>query len=321
VTFRSLLLVALLLPLLAQAQTAADYPSRPVRVVVPTSPGSGTDATARLAAQKLSESLKRQFVVDNRGGGGGQIAYGFVAKAPADGYTLLTIPPSFTFTQALYPEFPHDAVKDFAPISLLTRVPFLILVHPSLPVKSIKQLVTLARSKPGALNVGVGFTGSFTNLAAVAFSHDAGIKMTLVPYKGSGDVVIDGIAGNIQMFFGDVRISLPYVQAGRVRALAVTSAERSPVLPQLPTVAESGLPGYDVVQWIGWVAPAGTPGPIVGKLSSELGKAMKSPDIVRLMEGAGGVAVGSSPDELRKLIEAEAARWRKVIRETGMKAE
>jgi tripartite-type tricarboxylate transporter receptor subunit TctC len=321
VIFRGSLLVALSLPLLAQAQMAADYPSRPVRVVVPTSPGSGTDATARLAAQKLSESLKRQFVVDNRGGGGGQIAYGFVAKAPADGYTLLTIPPSFTFTQALYPEFPHDAVKDFAPISLLTRVPFLILVHPSLPAKSIKQLITLARSKPGALNVGVGFTGSFTNLAAVAFSHDAGIKVTLVPYKGSGDVVIDGIAGNIQMFFGDVRISLPYVQAGRVRALAVTSAERSPVLPQLPTVAESGLPGYDVVQWIGWVAPAGTPGPIVGKLSSELAKAMKSPDIVRLMAGAGGVAVGSSPDELRKLIEAEAARWRKVIRETGMKAE
>jgi tripartite-type tricarboxylate transporter receptor subunit TctC len=319
--FLSLSLLTLSLPLVAQAQTAGDYPSKPVRVVVPTSPGSGTDATARLAAQKLSENLKRQFIVDNRGGGGGQIAYGFVAKAPADGYTLLTIPPSFTFTQALYPEFPHDAVRDFAPVSLLTRVPFLILVHPTLPAKSVRQLIALARAKPGALNVGVGFTGSFTNLAAVAFWHAANAKVTLVPYKGSGDVLIDGIAGNIQMLFGDVRISLPHLNTGRLRALAVTSTARSQVLPQLPTVAESGLPGYDVVQWIAWVAPAGTAGPIVARLSGELAKAMKSPDIARLMEEAGGEAVGSSPDELRKLIEAEAARWRKVIRETGMKAE
>ena len=315
--FRCLLLFALSLPLLAQGQTTADYPAKPVRVVVPTSPGSGTDATARLAAQKLSESLKRQFIVDNRAGGGGQIAYGFVAKAPADGYTLLTIPPSFTFTQALYPEFPHDSVKDFAPVSLLSRVPFLVLVHPSLPAKSVKQLIALARARPNALNVGVGFSGSFTNLAAVAFSHTANVKVTLVPYKGSGDVIIDAIAGNIQMFFGDVRISLPHVTSGRLRALAVTSAERSLVLPQLSTVAESGLPGYDVVQWIAWVAPAGTPGAIVGKLSGELAKAMKSPDIVKLFEENGGEAVGGTPDQLRKLIDAEAARWRKVIRKPG----
>ena len=318
---RSSFLLVLLLPLLAHAQTTADYPSKPVRVVVPTTAGSGTDATARLAAQKLSENLKNQFIVDNRGGGGGQIAYGFVAKAPADGYTLLAIPPSFTFTQALYPEFPYDAVKDFAPVSLLTRVPFLVLVHSSLPVKSVKQLIALARARPNALNVGVGFAGSFTNLAAVAFSHAAGIKVTLVPYKGSGDVVIDGIAGHIQMFFGDVRISLPHVNTGRLRALGVTSAERSSVLPQLPTVAESGLPGYDVVQWIGLVAPAGIPGPVVSKLSGELAKAMKAPEIVKLMEDNGGEAVGSAPDELRKLIVVESARWRKVIKETGMKAE
>jgi tripartite-type tricarboxylate transporter receptor subunit TctC len=315
------LLFALSSSLQAQVQSATDYPSKPVRVVVPTSPGSGTDATARLAARKLSESLKRQFIVDNRGGGGGQIAYGFVAKAPADGYTLLTIPPSFTFTQALYPDFPYDAVKDFAPVSLLTRVPFLVLVHPSLPAKTVEQLIALARARRNALNVGVGFAGSFTNLAAVAFAHAANIRVTLVPYKGSGDVVIDAISGNIQMFFGDARISLPHVNTGRLRPLAVTSAARSPILPQLPTVAESGLPGFDVVQWIGWVAPAGTPGPIVAKLSGELSKAMKAPDIVKLMEGNGGEAVGSGPDELQKLIEANAARWRKVIEETGMKVE
>ncbi len=312
---------ALSLPLLARAQTAADYPARPVRVIVPTTPGSGTDATARLAAQKLSESLKRQFIVDNRGGGGGQIAYGFVAKAPADGYTLLTIPPSFTFTQALYPEFPHDAVKDFAPISLLTRVPFLVLVHPSLPVKSVKQLIALARSRPNALNVGVGFSGSFTNLAAVALTHAAGIKVTMIPYRGTGDVLVNAIAGHVQMFFGDVRISMPHVNSGRLRALAVTSAERSSVLPQLPTVAESGLPGYDVVQWIAWVAPAGVPGTIVNKLAGELARAMKTPDIVRQFEENGGEVVVSTPDQLRLVIDSEAARWRKVISETGMRAE
>lgn len=309
------------LPLLSRAQLAADYPAKPVRVIVPTTPGSGTDATARLAAQKLSENLKRQFIIDNRGGGGGQIAYGFVAKAPADGYTLLTIPPSFTFTQALYPDFPHDAVKDFAPISLLTRVPFLVLVHPSLPVKSVKQLIALARARPNALNVGVGFSGSFTNLAAVALTHAAGIKVTLVPFRGTGDVLVNAIAGHVQMFFGDVRISISHVNSGRLRALAVTSAARTQALPQLPTVAESGLPGYDVVQWIAWVAPAGTPGAIVNRLSSELARAMKTPEIVRQFEDNGGEVVASTPDQLRLVIGAEAAHWRKVISETGMRVE
>lgn len=308
-------------PLCARAQTAPDYPTKPVRVIVPTTSGSGTDATARLAAQKLSENLKRQFVVENRGGGGGQIAYGFVAKAPADGYTLLTIPPSFTFTQMLYPEFPHDPARDFAPISLLNRLPFLMLVHPSLPVRSVRQLTALAHARPNALNVGVGFSGSFTHLAAVALSHAAKIKITLIPYRGTGEVLIDCIAGNVQMFFGDIRISMPHVNLGRLRALAVSSAERSLVLPRIPTVAESGLPGYNVEQWIGWVAPAGTPMAIVNKLSGELAKVMRAPDIVRLFEVNGGEAIGSTPDQLRQVIESEAARWRKVISETGMRIE
>jgi tripartite-type tricarboxylate transporter receptor subunit TctC len=316
-----IVLIALTLPLPAPAQTAADYPAKPVRVIVPTSPGSGTDATARLSAQKLSENLKRQFVVDNRAGGGGQIAYGFVAKAPADGYTLLTVPPSFTFTQALYPDFPHDALRDFTPISLLTKSSYLVLVHPSLPVKSVKQLIALARAKPNALSVGVGFSGSFTNLAVVSFAHAANIKVTLIPYRGTGDVLINAIAGHVQMFFGDVTISLPHVNSGRLRALAVSSAERSPVLPQLPTIAESGLPGYDVVQWIAWVAPAGTPAPIVNKLSAELAKAIRSPDVVKYLSESGGEAVGSTPEELQQVIAAEAVRWRKVIKETGMRVE
>ena len=308
-------------PLIAHAQTVPDYPSKPVRVIVPTSPGSGTDASARLAAQKLSEYLKRQFVVDNRSGGGGQIAYGFVAKAPPDGYTLLTIPPSFTFTQVLYPEFPHDAVRDFAPISLLNRLPFLLLVHPSLPVKSVEQLIMLARARPNALNAGVGFSGSFTNLAAVSLSHAAKIKITLIPYRGTGEVLIEGIAGNVQLFFGDVRLSLPHVHKGRLRALAISSTERSRVLPQMPTIAESGLPGYNVEQWIAWVAPGGTPASTVNKLSGELARVMRAPDISRLFEDNGGEAVGSTPEQLRQVIESEAARWRKVITETGMRIE
>lgn len=314
-------LIALMLPLAALAQTATDYPAKTVRVIVPTSPGSGTDGTARLAAHKLSENLKRQFVVDNRAGGGGQIAYGLAAKAPPDGYTLLTVPPSFTFTQALYPDFPHDAVRDFAPISLLTRSVFLVLVHPSLPVKSVKQLIALARARPGALSVGVGFSGSFTNLAAVALAHAAGIKVTLIPFRGTGDVLISAIAGHVQMFFGDVRIALPHVNSGRLRALAVSSPERSSVLPQLPTIAESGLPGYDVVQRIAWVAPAGTPAPIVNKLSTELARVIQSPDVVKYLNDSGGEAVGGTPGQLQELIAAEAVRWRKVIQETGMRVE
>ena len=312
---------ALSLPPAAPAQTAADYPVEPVSVIVPTTPGSGTDGIARLAAQKLSESLKRQFVVENRGGGGGQIAYGFVAKAPPDGYTLLNAPPSFTFTQALYPDFPYAPRRDFAPISLLTRVPFLVLVHPSLPGRSVRELIALARARPNALNVGVGFSGSFTHLAAVSFAHAANIKVTLIPYRGTGEVLVDTIAGHVQMFFGDVRISLPHVNSGRLRALAVSSAKRSPILPQLPTIAESGLRGYEFVQWMSWVAPAGTPMPIVSRLSGELSRAMKAPDVVKYMEENGGEAIGSTPDELRQLIETEAARWQKLIKETGMRAE
>jgi tripartite-type tricarboxylate transporter receptor subunit TctC len=314
-------LVAFALPLAALGQTTGDYPVKPVRVIVPTSPGSGTDGTARLAAQKLSENLKRQFVVDNRAGAGGQIAYGFVAKAPPDGYTLLTIPPSFTFTQALYPDFPHDAIRDFAPISLLTKSSYLLLVHPSLPARSVPQLIALARAKPNALSAGVGFSGSFTNLVVVSFAHAAAIKVTMIPFRGTGDVLINAISGHVQMFFGDGTIALPHVKSGRLRALAVSSAERSPVTPGLPTIAESGLPGYVVEQWIAWVAPAGTPAAVVSKLSSELARAIKSPDIVKFLADGGAEAVGSTPEQLQQLIAAESQRWRKVIKETEMRIE
>ena len=301
-------------------QGTGDYPAKPVRVIVPVAPGGGLDIAARLFAQKLSENLKRPFVIDNRAGAGSTIGTAFVAKSAPDGYTLLAAANGLTIAPALYPELAYDSVKDFAPISLASKSPFLLLAHPALPAKSVKELIALARSKPGALDMGVA-SGAGSHLAAAWFTTMANVKVTLIPYKGSGPVTVDTIAGQIHVFFGNVLTNLPHVKSGRLRALAVSGAERSAVLPELPTIAESGLRGYDVTAWTGWLAPAGTPPAIVGKLSAELARVVKSPDMASKLAEDGGEPVGSTPEQFRALIAAEIPRWRKVAAALGLRAE
>jgi tripartite-type tricarboxylate transporter receptor subunit TctC len=304
------------LPLPAGAQGAADYPSKPVRVIVPTAPGAATDLQARLLAQKLSESLKHPFVVENRPGAGYMVGYGVVTKAEPDGYTLLASSLALTLLPALRPDL--DPAKDLAPISLVSKAPFLLLVHPSLPPKSAKDLIAFARSKPGVLNMGVA-NGTTTHVVSAWFAAVAGIRITLVPYKGSGQVMIDTISGQIDMLFGNVLAALPHVRDGRLRALAVSSSGRSSALPALPTLEESGLAGFDVSTWHGWLAPAGTPAAIMSKLSAELAKAVKTPALNQSLKDDGAEPIGSNPEQLRRLIAAEVPRWQKVVRDSGMR--
>ncbi len=304
----------------AWSQGTADYPVKPVRVIVATAAGGATDLQARLFAQKLSESLKRQFVVENRPGGNYVPGYGFVGKSAPDGYTLLSAAAVFTVVPSLNPELP-DPIRDYEPISLVTTAPYLLLLHPSLPAKSARDVVGLARAKPGFLDMGVGSGASLTNLAALFFASGAKIKITIIPYKGTGQTIIDAVSGQIHMFFGNVLSTLPHVKSGRLRAVGVSSAHRSAVLPALPTIAESGVPGYDVTTWHGWLAPAGTPAAIVGRLSAELGKAAHAPDVAKKLAEDGGEPVGGSPDQFKRLIADEVPRWRAIIKQTGLRIE
>jgi tripartite-type tricarboxylate transporter receptor subunit TctC len=305
-------------PYHVHAQSVDDYPSKPVRVIVPTAPGAATDLQARLLSQKLSESLKRQFVVENRPGAGYLVGYNVVKKADPDGYVLLASSLALTLIPALRPDLPNDPSKDLAPISLVSKAPFLLLVHPSLPFRSAKDLIAAAKAKPGVFDMGVA-NGTTTHIVSAYFASAAGIKLTLVPYKGTGQVMVDAMAGQIHMLFGNVLAALANVRSGRLRALAVTTSSRSSVLPEIPTLIEAGVPGFDVSTWHGWFAPAGTPAAITSRLSAELAKAVQSPDLKRILAEDGGNPIGSNSEELRKLVAAEVPRWRKVARDSGMR--
>ena len=305
-------------PCFVFAQDGAEYPAKTVRVIVAQETGGGTDIQARLFSAKLSENLRRQFVVENRTGAGNTIGFGFVAKAAPDGYTLLAVTPSFTFSPALYKNLPYDPVKDFAPISIVTRAPYVLLAHPSLPARSVRELIALAKARPGQLNAGVGGNGSFTHLAMVWFADLAKAKVTYIPYKGTGPVLIDLMAGNVDIAFGNVLSTLAFIRAGKMRALATSMSTRSAVLPELPTVAEAGVPGYDLNTWHGWAAPAGTPPSVINKMHEELARVVKSPQVAGQLAADGGEPVGSTPEQFRQLILSEVARWRKVVADSSI---
>ena len=302
----------------ACAQDAGTYPSKPVRVIVSVAPGGAVDLQARLFAQRLGEALKRSFVVENRPSAGGADAFGLVASAPPDGYTLLAVNPGFTLPLTFAKNLP-DPTKDYAPISMLTRAPFLMVIHPSIPAKTPREFIALAKAQPGKLTMCGALTGSATHFAAEWFFRQANIKITYVPYRGVGPALSALMGGETDGSLSSVVSVGPHVASGKLRALGVTTAQRSRLFPNLPTLAEQGAPGYDYLTFFGFVSSANTPAPIIAKLHGELQKILANPELLERFKEDGAEGVGSSPEQFRQFIAAEAAKWRKVVQETGIK--
>jgi tripartite-type tricarboxylate transporter receptor subunit TctC len=305
---------------IALTSGAQEYPVKPVRIVDPFAPGAATDLLARITAQKLTERVGRQFIVENRPGGGGHIGADFVAKAPPDGYTLLAAGVPHAIGMTLYKKLPYDMSKDLAPVTQLATFPSAIAVHPSLPAQTLKELIALAKARPGELNFGAN-TGSPNHLAIELINTTANVKMTFVPYKGAAPSVTDAVAGQIQVVSAGLPSLLGYVKSGRLRPIAVTSAQRSPLLPNVPTVSESGLPGYNVSSWYGLFAPPGTPAAVIAKLNAETAAALKSPDVVERLSQMGATAAPTTPEEFGRHVRQEIARWAPVVKASGATAE
>lgn len=303
------------------AVVAQDYPSKPIRLVVPFPPGGGTDIVTRTVTQKLAEILGASFVVDNRGGAGGSIGTEIVAKSPPDGYALVMVSGSHTINPSLYKKLPYDSVNDFSPITLVVSGPGILVVHPSVPAKNVRELIALAKSKPGQLIYASAGNGTPPHLAAELFKSMAGVNMVHVPYKGNTQAFPDLISGQVQVSFPTIPSAIPHVRSGRLRALAVTSKQRSHVAPDIPTIAESGLPGYDASSWYGLLAPAGTPASVVAKLQQGVVKVLELPDVKEKMLSQGLDPVGSTPEEFAATIKTEIPKWAKVVKASGAKAD
>ena len=300
---------------------AQNYPARTVRIVAPFPPGGSVDVVGRILATKLTENLGKQVIVDNRSGASGVIGTEIVAKAPPDGYTLLinTIP--LVTNQFLMPRVPYDPLRDFEPISMVTSSPSLVTVHPSVPVRSIKQLIALARAKPGQLNYSAAGFGTNPHIAGELFNLLAGVNIVAVQFKGGGPADVAAISGEVAATFGNVSQEIGYVKAGRLRALAVTSTTRSSALPDLPTVAEAGVPGYEFLTWHGILAPKGTPRPIVNLLNEQLKKILTAPGEEKFWQERGLDVIASSPEEFGARLASEQKKWGDVIKKRGIKAE
>ena len=301
---------------------AAEYPAKPIRFVIAFPPGGASDVLTRLVGGRLSESLGQSLVYDNRPGAGGNIAGEIVAKSPPDGYTLLMGNNAILATNAsLYKNMGFDPVKDLAPVVLLASQPNILVVHPSLPVKSVKELVALARARPGQLNYASSGSGLAAHLAGEMFKSMTGTSMVHIPYKGAGPALIDMLAGQCQVMFATALSVQPHLKSGRLRPLAVTTAKRSPSMPDLLTVAEAGVPGFEATTWHGVVAPAGTPQPVIGRLNSEINKVLQMPDVRERLTTQGAEVIGGTPKEFADYIKAEIPRWAKVIRDSGARAD
>ena len=299
-----------LLPTVAVAQ---NYPSKPIRVVVGQAPGGATDVIARLVAPRFGEHLGQPVVVENRTGAAGSIGASFVAKSAPDGYNLLVVSSSYAINPGLYKDLPFDPVKDLVPVTLIAEAPFLLVVHPSMPVKSVKDLVAMAKARPGTLNFASGGNGSSGQLAGELFKYLAGVDIVHVPYKGAGPALVDVIAGQVHMTFGSVLSTLGHVKNGRLRALGVTSAKRSAAVPDLPTIAEAGVKGYRRTTWYGLLAPAGAPAPIIAKLVADMQKAVESPEIRNHLLGDGAEPVAGSPKQFQDFMASEMKSAREII--------
>ena len=318
----TILRVALALAMFGMAgASAADYPDRPIRLIVPYPPGGGADISARIISQHLAQALGKPVVTENKPGGAANIGTEIVAHAAPDGYTLLLASLATSVNVSLFEKLPFDTLKDFEPVSLFVTVPLMVTVNPGVPAKSIKDLIALAKAKPGMLNYASGGMGTANHVAGELFKYMANVDIAHVPYKGGGPAVSDLVAGHVQMYIGTVGSAREFVTAGRIRALATTGAQRTPIAPDLPTVAESGLPGYEVLAWYGVFAPAGTPKPIVDKLSAELAKILRIPEVRETLKANGNDPIGSTPQEATAFFRKEVDKWSKVVKASGLKPE
>lgn len=321
-TFQTKIIVVCLAALAAtcaQGAGAQDYPERPIRFVVGFSAGGASDVVARLAGQKLSQHIGQPVIVDNRPGAAGNIAADLVAKAPPDGHTIFLGSISLAINATLYTKLNYDAVRDLVAVTQLTINPYLLVTHPSVPVKNVKQLIALAKARPGHLYYASAGNGSGAHLFAELFRDMAGIDIVHVPYKGSSPATTDVIAGQVQLQFDNIIVALPLVKAGKLRALAISTIERLPIAPGVPTVAESGVPGYDANSWFGVFMPASTPKYVVASLNAEIIKALQTQELRERLLVLGNEPVGSTPEQFSKFFRVEVAKWAKVIKKAGVK--
>jgi len=304
--------------LLGNASAQGDYPTRPVKVIVPSPPGGGTDILARVLAQHLSKALGQPFFVENKAGAGNMIGIEFVAHAPADGYTVLVVPSTLALNSVLYKKVPYDPVRDFAPVTLAATAPNVLVVNPALPAKSLAEFIALAKAKPGALSYGTPGIGTSPHLSMELLKSMAGIDVQHVPYRGTAAAVTDVIGGQIAATFANAFTAKPQVDSGRVRALAVSGPNRIDAFPGVPPVAEAGVPGYEAMQWYGLTVPAGTPAPIIARLHTEAAKALRSDEMKEKLALDGAQPVGSTPAEFGALIRRELEKWARVVRAAGI---
>ena len=300
---------------------AQTYPGRPIRLVTPYPPGGGTDVFARVIAQKMTESWGYSVVVDNRAGANGNIGSALVAKAAPDGYTLMINTISLVLSRSIYKSLPFDPLKDFAPITLVAAVPHVLVVNLSLPVSSVKELIVLAKAKPGRLNYASVGVGSPFQMAAELFKLTAEVNIVGIPYQGGGPAVTALIGGQVELTFANLVAALQLINAGKMRALGVTSAKRSPAAPELPTLSEAGLPGYDFSSWFGIWAPAGTPKEIITKVNREVVRILRLPDVAERLTRDGADVIANTPEEFAVYLKAESVKWGRVVKEAGIHAD
>ncbi len=317
---RSATLLALFAAALYTNASAQPYPSKPVRLIIPFPPGGSNDVVGRMIAFQLSERLGRQVVADNQGGAGGIIGTEAAAKSQPDGHTLLLISSAYAFGASMY-TLPYDPATAFAPVALLGTGPVVLAVNSKLPVNSLKELIALAKEKPGELNYASAGVGSFQHLASALFKLQSGLDIVHVPFKGGGPAMMDVIAGNTQIAIGSLIQTLPHIKSGRLKALGVGSAKRVPALPDVPTISEAGVPGYEATNWWGIVAPAGTPRPVIERLHKELSVILASAETKKRFESEGGEAAQMSPEEFGRFIAAETDKWARVVKEAGIRPE
>jgi tripartite-type tricarboxylate transporter receptor subunit TctC len=296
---------------------AQAYPSRVVRVVIPLGTGGTTDVPGRIVAQRLSEALGQQFIVENKTGAGGTIGSDFVAKSKPDGYTLLLTATPHVIAPNLYKNLPYNALTDFAPVIRIASGPYVLTVHPSLGVNSVRELIALAKAQPGKVDFASSGNGGTQHLVGALFAHMAGIQLSHVPYKNSSQAQQDLVAGIVKVGFPGTPIVIPHVKSGRLKALAVTTAQRSPHMPDVPTIAEAGVPGYEALVWVGLLAPAGTPSDIVAKLNGEIAKLLRAPDVGQLLAASGLDPTPTTPEEFGAYLKTEFEKWGKVVRDSG----